>query len=169
MRAAVRKELTQRAVKPAESNGRKAVRYFFAPAVRSPDAATKSQLWRGYVALMEHSVFGRAREKRRARRRPGSTRAILAFNKGAAVLGCSVRDFSSTGARVWPEKKVPVPDTVYLVFPDSWRAYHANVRWRNETAVGLDFLGVVDLTGELSLDLRFLKWVASDHRSTARA
>jgi len=116
---------------------------------------------------MLRPAFGRANERRRVARRQGGSRAYLTFNRGAAVIECTVRDFASGGARVHVQKKISPPDTVYLVFPEGNCAYEAIVPWRNESLFGLHFNRVIDLTGELPLEIRFLKWVASDHRKTA--
>jgi len=110
--------------------------------------------------------FGRAKEKRRTARRPGSARGILTYARGAASIACVVCDFSSMGARVQAQGKVAIPDEVYLVFPESKRAYSALVAWRSERSVGLKFTGVIDVTDDLSLDLQFLKWMIADHKSS---
>ena len=116
---------------------------------------------------MSRPVFGRANERRLTVRRPGASRGILAFNRGAAAVECSIRDFSSAGARVQAQRKVSAPDTVYLLFPDRNCAYEASVPWQSEMSLGLKFSRMIDLARELPFELSFLKWVAADHRKTA--
>jgi hypothetical protein len=116
---------------------------------------------------MQRAVFGRGREKRRTTRRPGTAKGLLAFSKGAAAVACLVRDFSAMGARIEVQKKISVPDVVFLIFPDLNRAYQANVSWQRVVSMGLRFTDVIDLNEDLPLDLRFLKWIASDQNQSA--
>jgi hypothetical protein len=79
-------------------------------------------------------------DNRRARTRQ---RVLLAGKVvqggGAFSTDCGIRDLSETGARIRLSAPVPVGEDFYLIEMRNGRAYHAEVRWRTDTEIGVSF------------------------------
>src|ERR1051326_5932700 len=58
---------------------------------------------------------------------------------GAFSTDCGIRDLTETGARIRLAAPVPVGEDFYLIEMRNGRAYHADVRWRRDTEIGVSF------------------------------
>ncbi len=76
----------------------------------------------------------------------GSTRrralksAIISYNGGYATLSCTLRDISSTGARLRIEGSMSAPDTFELIIPIDGLEASCEAVWRKDQEVGVRFL-----------------------------
>lgn len=77
---------------------------------------------------------------RRAPRRRILKSGLVAYNDRHATLSCTVRDISSTGARVRVEGSVSAPDTFDLVIHIDGLEASCEVVWRNGSEIGVRFL-----------------------------
>jgi hypothetical protein len=77
-------------------------------------------------------------ERRSARRSLTCLKARIVLTGGGAV-DCLVRDYSPKGARIEVESFCAVPDAFRFYFPLLEKTFSANVRWRRDNAIGLEF------------------------------
>ncbi len=80
-------------------------------------------------------------DKRRALRRRVLKGAIAAFNDRHCSVACTVRDISSTGARLRTEGSVNIPDTFELLIELDGTEADCEVVWRKGDEVGVRFIG----------------------------
>ena len=78
-------------------------------------------------------------ERRRTPRRRSYLGGALAFNKGASVLDCLVRDLTETGARVECPPTAFLPCEIDLTISCKGLQGRAHMVWRRGTQVGLAF------------------------------
>jgi hypothetical protein len=69
--------------------------------------------------------------------------------QGLNVLDCTIRDFSSGGARVRISAATLLPSTVSLLVIKEGLLFEANVAWRQGDETGLVFVGQYDLRGDV--------------------
>lgn len=79
-------------------------------------------------------------DNRRAPRRRILKSGIIAYNGRFATLSCSVRDMSSTGARLRVEGTMSAPDTFELIIQMDGLEASCEVVWRKDQEVGVRFL-----------------------------
>ena len=65
--------------------------------------------------------------------------ARAVFNDGRSTLDCTIRNMSSTGAKLTFVSTVGLPDVFVLEIPSQGRTIKAVVRWRSETNAGVHF------------------------------
>ena len=80
-------------------------------------------------------------ERRSARRALTCLKGRVILDSGEA-LECLVRDYSPKGARIEVAFECALPDSFRFYFPLLERTFTANVRWRRENALGLNFVDV---------------------------
>lgn len=88
----------------------------------------------------------RLKEEDSDNRRIAERRRILkagkvAFQSRFCVVECVVRDISDTGARLRSESSVSIPDTFELIIEIDGFEADCEVVWRNETDLGIRFVG----------------------------
>jgi hypothetical protein len=79
-------------------------------------------------------------DNRRAPRRRTLKSAIIAYNGRFATLACTVRDISTTGARLRVEGTMSAPDTFDLIIQIDGLEASCEVVWRKDQDVGVRFL-----------------------------
>lgn len=79
-------------------------------------------------------------DNRRAMRRRTLKSGIIAYNGRFATLSCTVRDISSTGARLRVEGTMNAPDTFELIVQIDGLEASCEVVWRKDHEVGVRFL-----------------------------
>jgi PilZ domain len=72
-------------------------------------------------------------------RRPG--RAGLVSLTDVDIGECTLRDISSTGARISVEDPEVVPDYFKLKVPGARELRRCRIRWRSGSDIGLEFFG----------------------------
>lgn len=80
-------------------------------------------------------------ERRSAMRHKVLKGATLSFNKGYGALECVVRNLSGRGARLHLGETTAVPNFFSLEIAGEQTPRSARVRWRSQTAVGVEFDG----------------------------
>jgi hypothetical protein len=79
-------------------------------------------------------------ERRAHRREPLDHASVIFFEPGARSVDCTIRNCSTTGARVLLAGPVELPDLIQIhVGPGSY--FNALVRWRIGAEIGLEFVG----------------------------
>ena len=86
------------------------------------------------------------KEGRRARRKPVLFSAVVAADKGAVTVPCTIRDLSDTGCRITLARKAALPKIVHLVDFPNRVAYEASVMWQQHPQFGLAFLATFPLS-----------------------
>jgi hypothetical protein len=66
--------------------------------------------------------------------------ARIVFNNQCSTIECTIRDFSSAGAKLLVSSAVPFPQEFDLVVPKKGRAYRARLVWRGPEACGVCFV-----------------------------
>jgi hypothetical protein len=83
-------------------------------------------------------VFPRERGERRIAPRHRALKAgQIILGKGASVIDCTVRNFSSTGAAIWLPNAAALPPKFELLFDNAIR--HCIVVWRGADRMGVKF------------------------------
>lgn len=78
-------------------------------------------------------------EQRRQPRLRVFLKGRIHFNNGASSIDCLVRDMSSTGARLLLSETATLPDRFDLFIPQKERTFRAQLRWRREEGIGVNF------------------------------
>jgi PilZ domain len=78
-------------------------------------------------------------ERRGRRRRKALKGARIVFNNGFAVISCTVRNLSETGAALRVEGTLSLPDEFTLAFDDGSANRKCVVSWRRPTTIGVAF------------------------------
>lgn len=78
-------------------------------------------------------------ERRRAPRQRVLKSAKIAFANFLYVLDCTVRDISSTGAKLRLLSSEPVPDHFFIFFIETKTMCQAHVVWRKGKDLGIQF------------------------------
>jgi hypothetical protein len=79
-------------------------------------------------------------EARRETRRRMLKAGIIAFNDRYSTLPCTVRDLSSTGARLRVDAVFNVPDTFDLIVELDGLEAPCQVVWRRQNEIGVTFI-----------------------------
>jgi hypothetical protein len=79
-------------------------------------------------------------EARRERRHRTLKTGIIAFNDRHCTLPCTVRDMSSTGARVRVDGSLNAPDSFDLIIELDGFEAASLVVWRHQNEIGIKFL-----------------------------
>jgi PilZ domain len=87
------------------------------------------------------------------RRRASRPRTLLAgkiiAKEGLSILDCTIRDFTSSGARVRISAATALQPKVSLLVIKEGLLFEANVAWRHGDETGLSFIGQYDLRGDV--------------------
>ncbi len=78
-------------------------------------------------------------ERRRLPRRRTRLSAAVVHGAEEIIVPCTVRDKSSTGARLLVQAGSEVPDAFYLIELTTGDLHQAKVVWRDGTFVGITF------------------------------
>lgn len=107
------------------------------------------------------SIKPQGADRRRSPRKRALLTGRVAYGEGAFTLNCTIRDISSTGARIALPKGQTVPNELYLVDVRNGCAYEAEVAWRGTFEVGLIFVARKILVDLADPRLRFLReiWI----------
>ncbi|MDE2579354.1 MAG: PilZ domain-containing protein [Hyphomicrobiales bacterium] len=80
----------------------------------------------------------------RAERQRTLMQAQARFNRGASTIDCTVRNISSTGARLELPNAAVLPPDFELHIPHKGRTFMAHIVWREKSSAGVRFGGVSD-------------------------
>jgi hypothetical protein len=98
-------------------------------------------------------------EHRRAARHRVLLSGVVAHGPAGMTLDCAVRDLSETGARIRLTSPEDIWPPVALLILKTDKAYEAQIAWRHDNEVGLNFTGPLNVeqpTTELEKTLRRL-------------
>ena len=79
-------------------------------------------------------------EARQAERVRSFLRARIVFNNHGSTIDCTIKNFSLYGAKVDIGNSVSIPNTFDLEVPQKGRTYRARLCWRDEAAIGVEFI-----------------------------
>ena len=79
-------------------------------------------------------------EARRAERVRSFLRARIVFNNNNTSIECTIKNFSAGGAKIELGNTMSIPETFDLEIPQKGRRHRAKLSWRNETAIGVEFI-----------------------------
>jgi hypothetical protein len=79
-------------------------------------------------------------ESRRADRVRTFLRARIVFNNQNSTIDCTVKNISSTGAKIELSDGLTVPEIFDLVIPQKGRTYRAQIAWRGTESMGVRFV-----------------------------
>ena len=79
-------------------------------------------------------------EARQTERIRALLRARIIFNNGNSTVDCTIKNVSSTGAKIELSNTVSVPADFSLEVPQRGRTYRARIVWRDFTAAGVMFI-----------------------------
>jgi len=77
-------------------------------------------------------------EKRSVQRRSTLKGGKIVFNAGRSTIDCTVRNLSSTGAKLTVTSVVGIPDTFDLVL-DGNSKQPCRIKWRRLKEIGVEF------------------------------
>lgn len=80
-------------------------------------------------------------EKRKIPRRRVLKEGKIVYADGLRVLDCTIRDMSTSGARLLISSTVGLPDTFQLYEKSSGLLYPARIAWRQTNSLGVEFQG----------------------------
>jgi hypothetical protein len=63
----------------------------------------------------------------------------IVFNGGHASVDCTIRNVSESGARLHVDSVLGVPEEFTLMFADGSAPRECLVKWRNPSAIGVEF------------------------------
>jgi hypothetical protein len=78
-------------------------------------------------------------EHRKSVRRRALKGGLIVFDGGYQSLSCTIRDLSEGGARLKVESVFGIPSTFTLTFTDGSPSRDCVVKWKNATALGVEF------------------------------
>jgi hypothetical protein len=90
----------------------------------------------GALSLMGSDQTNRRREHRRRSFKAGK---IVSLNL-TFTFDCTVRDFSSGGARVQIENSLAVPAEFFFIFPSDGLVARSKIAWRRQREIGIQYL-----------------------------
>ena len=79
-------------------------------------------------------------EARRSERVRSFLRARIIFNNHNSTIDCTIKNFSPQGAKIAIANTMSIPDSFDLEVPQKGRTYRARMTWRDETAIGVEFV-----------------------------
>lgn len=77
-------------------------------------------------------------EKRGVQRRSTLKTGKIVFNAGRSTIDCTVRNLSSTGAKLQVNSVVGIPDTFDLML-DGHSKQPCRIKWRRLKEIGVEF------------------------------
>jgi hypothetical protein len=77
--------------------------------------------------------------KERATRQKAFLKAMVRTQNGAVTMECTVRNISSTGAKIEISKSCVLPAEFELEIPQRNTVMHCHLIWRNDEAAGIRF------------------------------
>ena len=81
------------------------------------------------------------REQRRRPRNPATQEAVISFvGDSKRHLACIIVDLSDAGARLKCKGASDLPDQLMVTIPGSGGIRKAEVRWRKDDAIGVEFV-----------------------------
>lgn len=86
-------------------------------------------------------------ESRRSKRRRMIKTGDIIYKHLGSLMSCRVMDLSDVGAKIQPDDPAACPDQFVLHFK-SGDAYHCEVIWRQDKAVGVRFTGPAEFDPE---------------------
>jgi hypothetical protein len=100
-------------------------------------------------------------QRRQASRRRMLFPGKIVHRNGAQSFGCTIRDISTSGARISVSQGEVVPKHAYLIDIRNGVAHEVVVIWIRPPSFGLKFLNTYQLSDLTNQDLQFLKdiWV----------
>lgn len=79
-------------------------------------------------------------ESRQAERVRTFLRARIVFNNNNSTIDCTVKNISASGAKIDVSDAVAVPEFFDLIIPQKGQTYRARIAWRDEQAIGVNFV-----------------------------
>ena len=79
-------------------------------------------------------------EARRAERIRSFLRARIIFNNQNTTIDCTIKNISAYGAKIDLTDAMSIPDFFHLEVPQKGRTYRARLSWRDQTAIGVEFI-----------------------------
>ena len=79
-------------------------------------------------------------EARRAERVRSFLRARIVFNNSNTTIECTIKNISAGGAKIELGNAMSIPETFDLEIPQKGRMHRARLSWRNDTAIGVEFV-----------------------------
>ncbi len=67
-------------------------------------------------------------------------RARIVFNNNSSTIDCTIKNFSSSGAKIELDSTLSIPAEFDLDIPQKGRVYRARMMWRDANALGVQFL-----------------------------
>jgi len=77
-------------------------------------------------------------DKRNAQRRSTLKGGKIVFNAGRSTIDCTIRNLSSTGAKLLVSSVVGIPDTFDLLL-DGHSKQPCRIKWRRLKEIGVEF------------------------------
>jgi len=77
-------------------------------------------------------------DKRNAQRRSTLKGGKIVFNAGRSTIDCTIRNLSSTGAKLLVSSVVGIPDTFDLLL-DGHSKQPCRIQWRRLKEIGVEF------------------------------
>ena len=79
-------------------------------------------------------------EARRAERVRSFLKARIVFNNHNTTIECTIKNISTSGAKIEIGNAMSIPETFDLEIPQKGRSHRARLSWRNATAIGVEFI-----------------------------
>lgn len=79
-------------------------------------------------------------EARQTERVRSFLRARIIFNNNSSTIDCTVKNISAAGAKLEVSNTLSIPDAFDLEVPQKGRTYRARMSWRDEKAIGVEFI-----------------------------
>ena len=79
-------------------------------------------------------------EARRAERIRSLLRARIVYNNQNSTIDCTVKNISHSGAKIELGNTMSIPNAFDLEIPQKGRTYRARLAWRDENAIGVEFI-----------------------------
>ncbi len=67
-------------------------------------------------------------------------RARIVFNNNSSTIDCTIKNFSSSGAKIELDSTLSIPAEFDLDVPQKGRVYRARMMWRDANSLGVRFL-----------------------------
>ena len=103
-------------------------------------------------------------ERRISPRRKSILQGRIYFNDGRSSFDCTIRDISSTGAKLAFSSAVETPSVIDLYLPNKKETHSAKVMWRrgDEMGVAFEAAGTPASSSDLSQRLQKLEGVLDE-------
>ena len=104
-----------------------------------------------------HTDATNGTNERGAPRRRTLTGGKIVYGDGAYTYDCTIREISTSGARIGIAGGIVIPRAFFLIDQKRGTAFEAVLVWRNGTQAGLKFRAAHDLVHLADPQLRFLR------------